>query len=231
MNGGDCGGSCACSGPAPPLVQVPEVAKPVLSPTKYLSDIEVDYGHENLHHSKEVHQIAIKYAEIKEENGARWRTPHRFESGVFSAKIKTPGGDTSGLNCSFYLSSLEGDKAQDEIDFEFLGRDKGIVQTNVYTQGTGNREEVHQLGFDSSAEFHEYALHWSPTEILWFVDGVQVRKHERKESEAYPTKPMFLYASVWNAGWVNNGEWAGAYAGCDEPYLCTYKDVQIPHQP
>jgi hypothetical protein len=60
--------------------QVPE---PVLSPTKYLTDIEVDYGHENLHHSKEVQQIAIKYEEIKEENGARWRTPHRFESGRF----------------------------------------------------------------------------------------------------------------------------------------------------
>ena len=65
-----------------------------------------------------------------------------MNAGIFSAKIKTPAGNTSGLNCSFYLSSLEGDKTQDEIDFEFLGKDKGIIQTNVYTVGTGNREEL-----------------------------------------------------------------------------------------
>lgn len=152
-------------------------------------------------------------------------------AGIFSAKIKVPAGNTSGLNCSFYLSSLEGDKFQDEIDFEFLGKDKTIIQTNVYTEGVGNREEIHQLGFDSSETFHEYAIHWTPTEILWFIDQVQVRKHERKPNDAYPMKPMFLYASVWNAGWVNNGEWAGCYVGCDEPYVCTYKDVQVPHLP
>lgn len=152
-----------------------------------------------------------------------------MNSGIFSAKIKTPAGNTSGLNCSFYLSSLEGDKTQDEIDFEFLGKDKGIIQTNVYTVGTGNREEIHQLGFDSSLEFHEYTIDWSPERILWLIDGTQVRKHERKEGGAYPTKPMFLYASVWNAGYIDNGNWAGCYVGCDEPYLCTYKDVQIPH--
>lgn len=234
MNGGDCGGSCACLGPAGPRVQNAldaskgiAASKPVLlTTTKHLTDIEVDYGHEILEHSKETKEIAITY-DIR--NGARWRTTHRFESGIFSAKIKTPAGNTSGLNCSFYLSSLEGDKTQDEIDFEFLGKDKGIIQTNVYTQGAGNREEIHQLGFDSSEAFHEYAIHWSSNEILWFIDGVQVRKHERKENEAYPTKPMFLYASVWNAGYINDGEWAGCYVGCDEPYLCTYKDVQIPH--
>jgi beta-glucanase (GH16 family) len=98
----------------------------------------------------------------------------------------------------------------------------------VYTVGTGNREEIHQLGFDSSLEFHEYTIDWSPERILWLIDGAQVRKYER-EGGAYPTKPMFLYASVWNAGYIDNGNWAGCYVGCDEPYLCTYKDVQIPH--
>lgn len=236
MNGGGCGGSCACSGPAAPLIvkvtetaKEPAPAKPILvTTTKYLTSIEVDYGHENLEHNKEDRTISIKYEEIKVENGARWRTTQRFESGVFTTKIKTPEANTSGLNCSFYLSSLEGDKTQDEIDFEFLGKDKRIIQTNVYTKGTGGREEIHQLGFDSSQDFHEYSIHWSPTEILWFIDGVQVRKFERKQNEDYPEMPMFLYASVWNAGWVNNGEWAGSYVGCDEPYLCTYKDMQIP---
>ncbi|KAF3795643.1 hypothetical protein EJ110_NYTH04269 [Nymphaea thermarum] len=57
---------------------------------------------------------------------------------AFGAKIKCPGGNTSGLNFNIYLSSLEGDKSQDQIDFEFLGKDKTIVQTNFYTNGTDN---------------------------------------------------------------------------------------------
>jgi len=228
MEGG-CSGGCACVGPSPPVQEMAsskaEGVVLVTTACKHLEEIEVDYGHEILEHSKEAREIAITY-DVR--NGARWRTKHRFESGIFSAKIKTPAGNTSGLNCSFYLSSLEGDKTQDEIDFEFLGKDKGIIQTNVYTVGTGNREEIHQLGFDSSLEFHEYTIDWSPERILWLIDGAQVRKYER-EGGAYPTKPMFLYASVWNAGYIDNGNWAGCYVGCDEPYLCTYKDVQIPH--
>lgn len=70
----------------PKIAEDSTTAKPVvlLTTTKHLSDIEVDYGHENLDHSKEAKEIAIKYEEIKDENGARWRTTHRFESGRLS---------------------------------------------------------------------------------------------------------------------------------------------------
>ena len=36
---------------------------------------------------------------------------------------------------SLYLSSLEGSHDQDEIDFEFLGKDNSKVQTNYYVYG------------------------------------------------------------------------------------------------
>lgn len=72
---------CVCGKQAK---QVPDASKecaPVLvTTTKYLTDIEVDYGHEILEHSKEAKEIAIIY-DIR--NGARWRTTHRFESGTF----------------------------------------------------------------------------------------------------------------------------------------------------
>lgn len=51
------------------------------------------------------------------------------------------------LQLQLQVELMEGDKEQDGIDFEFLG--KGMIQTNVYTEGKGNREEVHQLEFDS----------------------------------------------------------------------------------
>ncbi|KAJ7529335.1 hypothetical protein O6H91_15G045200 [Diphasiastrum complanatum] len=193
--------------------------------TQKLKEIVVDYCPESCDHNQEEAEIAVTY---DERGGARWRTTRRFEAGAFSAKIKTPTGNTSGLNCSFYLSSLEGDKTQDEIDFEFLGKDKGIVQTNYYTTGTGDREVIHDLGFDSSLEFHEYTIKWHPSGIEWLIDGNVVRTTEKKDSEDFPSMPMFLYASVWNAGDIDNGKWAGSYVGSDAPYICRYKDVIIP---
>ncbi|CAI5515002.1 unnamed protein product [Closterium sp. Naga37s-1] len=72
--------------------------------------------------------------------GSRVRSDEQYPSGIFSAKIKCPKGDISGLVQSYYLSSLEGSHDQDEIDFEFLGKDKTQVQTNYYVNGEGGRE-------------------------------------------------------------------------------------------
>jgi hypothetical protein len=193
--------------------------------TKPLPEFAIDYGHDVVAHDAKERQITLTY---DNRGGARWRTNVKFESGTFSVRIKTPEGDTSGLNTSFYLSSLEGDKSQDEIDFEFLGKDKGIVQTNYYTIGTGCREETHQLGFDSSAEFHEYTLRWLPSKIEWLIDGKLVRTAEKKDGEAWPGKPMYLYASIWNAGYIDEGKWAGCYSGAHEPYDSIYRDVHVP---
>ncbi|EFJ31810.1 hypothetical protein SELMODRAFT_86737 [Selaginella moellendorffii] len=203
---------------------------PDLHRTEELSAIAVDYCPEVCQHFPEQREISVTF---DERGGARWRSTRRFSSGTFSAKIKTPSGNTSGLNSSFYLSTLEGPRDQDEIDFEFLGKDKGTVQTNFYTHGTGGREVIHDLGFDSSQEFHEYTIKWEPDRIEWLVDGKSIRGAgeealEEEEDEGFPTGPCFLYASVWNAGEVNEGLWAGPYIGCDVPYVCVYKDVFVP---
>eukprot|EP01018_Ginkgo_biloba_P017982 Gb_10814 [translate_table: standard] len=206
------------------ILTTSEIPPPIFE-TKKLREIAVDYTPGVCHHKLEEDEIAITF---DERGGARWRTLIKFKYGTFSAKIKCPDGDTSGLNCSFYLSSLEGDKSQDEIDFEFLGKDKGIVQTNYYTEGTGNREQIHQLGFDCSEDFHEYAIKWSPMQIDFLIDGGIVRTEKIKEGEIFPSKSMFLYASVWNASYIDDGKWAGPYFGHDAPYICRYKNVHIP---
>lgn len=193
--------------------------------TKKLKEIAVDYTPEVCHHNQEQDEISITF---DERGGARWRTLRRFRYGTFSAKIKCPDGETSGLNSNLYLSSLEGDKFQDEIDFEFLGKDKGTVQTNYYTMGTGNREQIHQLGFDCSQDFHEYTIKWSPARIEWLIDGKLVRIEEAREGESFPSKPMFLYASVWDASYIDQGRWAGPYFGHHAPYVCKYRDIHIP---
>lgn len=57
----------------------------------------------------------------------------------------------------------------DELDFEFLGNVSGepyLVQTNVYINGTGNREQRHELWFDPTQDFHTYSLFWNRRNIL-----------------------------------------------------------------
>ncbi|GMI98360.1 XYLOGLUCAN ENDOTRANSGLUCOSYLASE/HYDROLASE 20, xyloglucan endotransglucosylase/hydrolase 20 [Hibiscus trionum] len=190
-----------------------------------IKEIAIDYTPDACTHCPVSNSITLTF---DHRGGARWRSTTRFLYGTFTSLIQCPKGNTSGLNFNIYLSSLEGDKSQDEIDFEFLGKDKTIVQTNYYTTGTGNREQIHDLGFDCSDGFHEYTIKWSPDSIEWVIDGKVVRKTEKKEGEGFPEKPMFLYASVWDASYIAEARWTGPYIGSDAPYVCLYKDIQVP---
>ncbi|GAQ80144.1 glycosyl hydrolases family 16 protein [Klebsormidium nitens] len=140
--------------------------------------------------------------------GARIHTAQRYVYSIFSAMIKCPAGNTTGLLPNFYTSSREtaGIKpAQDEIDFEWLGRNKSIVQVNYYvngsatTLGVGN-EKIIELGFDCSKDFHEYQIDWTPLRIK--------------------------YTSIWDASDVNNGSWSGtANSYVDAPFVFHVSNV------
>lgn len=57
----------------------------------------------------------------------------------------------------------------DEIDFEFLGNTSGnpiILQTNVFVNGQGNKEQHHYLPFDPRNNFHKYSVFWNQHLIM-----------------------------------------------------------------
>lgn len=165
--------------------------------------------------------------------GGRIHSPRFYSSGEFSGMFKCPSGNSSGLLTSFYLSSREGYQvngkaAQDEIDFEWVGNEKRYVQTNYYVNGEGGKEIWIDLHFDCSEKFHRYAIRYSPTEIIWLIDGIVRRSvSSKKTTSPYPTKPMFLYASVWDASGVANGSWTGEWSGQGAPYVAQYQKIRI----
>lgn len=56
-----------------------------------------------------------------------------------------------------------------EFDFEFLGNTTGepyTVQTNVYVNGVGNREQRLKLWFDPSKDFHSYSIMWNQRQVV-----------------------------------------------------------------
>jgi len=48
------------------------------------------------------------------------------------------------------------------------------LQMNYFTDGVGGHETVLHLGFDASADFHNYTIVWAVGSIQWYVDGVLI---------------------------------------------------------
>lgn len=55
----------------------------------------------------------------------------------------------------------------DEVDFEFLGGDgEYTLNTNLFANDGGSREQRFNLNFDPTADFHEYRILWNQYHIV-----------------------------------------------------------------
>ncbi|KAI3898308.1 hypothetical protein MKX03_002965 [Papaver bracteatum] len=161
--------------------------------------------------------------------GTGFQSKGSYLFGHFSMDIKMVPGDSAGTVTAFYLSSNNNE--HDEIDFEFLGNRTGqpyILQTNVFTGGTGNREQRIFLWFDPTKEFHSYSVLWNLYQIVFFVDSVPIRIFKNVKGSKFPfNQPMKIYNSLWNADdWATRGglektDWSKA------PFIAAYKGFHI----
>lgn len=123
-----------------------------------------------------------------------------------------------------------------ELDFEFLGRLQGQIQTNamVYTgpkvsgpvqssvSPTGSEQMV-DLGFDPAADFHVYSIEWTPTSVRYLVDG-KVTRTWTKEIERMRL-PQNVLVTIWassSEGWAGEVDATTGHASAAFDWLRVY---------
>ncbi|KAK9663980.1 hypothetical protein RND81_14G011000 [Saponaria officinalis] len=169
-------------------------------------------------------------------SGSGFKSQKQYESGYFSAAIKLQQGYTAGVITSYYLSNQEDYPGyHDEIDIEFLGTIPGkpyTLQTNIYNRGSGDgqligREMKFHLWFDPTQDFHNYAIFWSPTQIIFFVDDIPIRSYPKKSESTFPNRPMWVYGSIWDASsWATeDGKYKANYNY--SPFVGMYKNFKV----
>ncbi|CAI0472283.1 unnamed protein product, partial [Linum tenue] len=159
--------------------------------------------------------------------GSGFKSLKAYRSGYFGASIKLQSGYTAGVNTAFYVSAHRG--KHDEVDIEFLGRtwkEPYTLQTNVYVRGSGREARFH-LWFDPTKHFHRYAILWNPKEIIFLVDDIPIRRYEKKSITTFPTRPMWVYGSIWDASdWAtDDGKYKTDYTY--QPFVSQYKSFRL----
>ncbi|XP_062230029.1 putative xyloglucan endotransglucosylase/hydrolase protein 1 [Phragmites australis] len=168
--------------------------------------------------------------------GAGFRSKSMYGSGFFHMRMKLPSGFTAGVVTTFYLTSQpENDGEHDELDFEFLGDKDGkpiTLQTNVFVNGHGDREQRLHLWFDPAADFHDYKILWNPYQLVMFVDDTPIRVLRNLTGSVpgyeFPAKQtMLIRASIWDGSdWATDGgqtkvDWSKA------PFTAGYKGFDV----
>jgi beta-glucosidase len=177
-----------------------------------------------------------------------WRRAE-FEFGRVEARLKLPAG--AGLWPAFWMLGTNLDQVgwprSGEIDImENIGREPNRVYATVHGPGYSGGQGIGQgydLGEPVSADFHTYAIEWTPNLVRWFVDDTETFSVSPDDlpsgAEWVYNHPFFLLLNVAVGGnWPGNPDantvfpqtmlvdYVRVYgaANSSERYTSTFKD-------
>ena len=122
--------------------------------------------------------------------------------GKFEATIQA--SNVPGVVTGFFLHR---NSPRQEIDIEIAGNRPDRLVVNVFYNPGGEGANFDygfrgapsyiDLGFDASKASHRFAIEWSPSEILWWVDDHLVHRRVIWDPTPIPHLPMTLHINSW----------------------------------
>jgi endo-1,3-1,4-beta-glycanase ExoK len=149
-----------------------------------------------------------------------YQSKKKYGFGRYEVRMK-PAKLSGTMSGSLFTYNAD---PQDEIDIEFLGKDTTILQTNYFSSGVGQHGHDVELGFDATADFHDYAFEWRPDSITWFVDGKPVHREDGSRG-ALPKAAGSLVLNIWPGHTVDS--WLGPLKYEGKPVQAEYQWVKF----
>jgi len=166
--------------------------------------------------------------------GVEMRSRDTITYGKIESRIRFAKG--SGVVSSLVLIYTPWPASDwNELDVEFLGRYTDRAQTNVLVY-TGppqtppvaqsvtptNDEQLMTLSFDPTADFHVYAMEWTPTQARFLVDG------EPKRTWSTHIDLLKLPQNILLTIWASNAAgWAGPIDTSTAPTSADYDWIRV----
>lgn len=195
--------------------------------TVFKDNFQITWGADHIQPSADGQSVRVSLDKL---SGANFKTTKTFLYGGFSAQMQLPAGDSAGT-CTAYFLTSEGNY-HDEIDYEFLGNVSGqpyIVQTNVFANGIGGREERIYLWFNPTTAFHTYSVVWNKQQVIFLIDDIPIRVHGNYQSQGigYPGQAMSVYSSLFDASpWATRGG-RDPINYLHAPFVATYRNFGL----
>ncbi|KAJ5538412.1 hypothetical protein N7494_007891 [Penicillium frequentans] len=153
--------------------------------------------------------------------------------GVVESWVKMAKG--AGIISSVVLESDD----LDEIDWEWVGYNTSLVQTDFFGKGntTGYDRGTNVPMSNADTEFHNYTTYWDHDRLEWWLDDVLVRTVNYSESltlggKNYPQTPCQIKIGIWPSGEESESEgtieWGGGLVDWDDaPFTMTVQRVRV----
>ncbi|KAJ2464970.1 putative glycosidase CRH2, partial [Coemansia sp. RSA 2320] len=159
-----------------------------------------------------------------------------IQFGTVTAVVKS-GSVGGGVVSSMIIRN---DQVGDEIDYEFVGSERGSVQSNYYWHNELDYTKMvrSQPLTDTTQSYHSYQIVWTPDSIQWSVDGQPPFRTVSRADTWDPASNVFKYPdaeayvsfSVWDGGSGAKGtaDWAGGAINWDlQPFVVAVKSVSV----
>jgi endo-1,3-1,4-beta-glycanase ExoK len=115
--------------------------------------------------------------------------------------LRFAAGD--GVVSSFFLWKLGSEVSGtfwNELDIEKVGADCHISTNALYGNPGANHSRSHPPNADFCGAYHTYAYEWTPESIVWFIDGVELRRETGETAMAFADNAsagMQIRLNVW----------------------------------